>query len=123
MRTETSTHLRVHKGQSSVDSLPRKHLGYRTERKARNHVLPKGYPREEAFPGGSALKNPPAMQETQVQSGRSPGEANDNPLQDSGLQNPQDRGAWRATVHGVAKSRTQLSHQAVMPQTVAATAT
>ena len=35
--------------------------------------------------------------------GRSPGEGNGNPLQYSCLENPVDRGAWRATVHGVAK--------------------
>ena len=34
-------------------------------------------------------------------SGRSPGEGNGNPLQYSCLQNPMDRGAWQATVHGV----------------------
>ena len=38
--------------------------------------------------------------------GRSPGEGNGNPLQYSGLENPMDRGAWRATVHGVAESGT-----------------
>ena len=38
--------------------------------------------------------------------GRSPGEGNGNPLQYSCLENPMDRGAWRATVHRVAKSRT-----------------
>ena len=42
-------------------------------------------------------------------SGRSPGEGNGNPLQYSYLENPMDRGAWWATVHGVAKSRTRLS--------------
>ena len=36
-------------------------------------------------------------------SGRSPGEGNANPLQYSCLGNPMDRGAWRATVHGVTK--------------------
>ena len=41
--------------------------------------------------------------------GRSPGEGNGNPLQYSCLENPMDRGAWWATVHGVAKSRTRLS--------------
>ena len=51
------------------------------------------------------------MQETQEMSaipglGRSPGEGNDNPCQYSCLENPMDRGAWRVTVHGVAKSRT-----------------
>ena len=39
-------------------------------------------------------------------SGRSPGERNGNPLQYSCLENPMDRGAWRATVHEVAKSQT-----------------
>ena len=33
---------------------------------------------------------------------RSPGEGNGNPLQYSCLENPTDRGAWKATVHGVA---------------------
>ena len=42
-------------------------------------------------------------------SGRSLGEGNGNPLQYSCLENPMDRGAWAATVHGVAKSRTRLS--------------
>ena len=37
---------------------------------------------------------------------RSPGEGNVNPLQYSGLENSIDRGAWRAPVHGVAKSWT-----------------
>ena len=43
-------------------------------------------------------------------SGRSPGEGNGNPLQYYCLENPMDRGAWQATVHGVAKSRTGLSN-------------
>ena len=41
--------------------------------------------------------------------GRSPGEGNGNPFQYSCLKNPMDRGAWRATVHGVAKSQTGLN--------------
>ena len=41
-------------------------------------------------------------------SGRSPGGGRSNPLQYSCLENATDRGAWRATVHGVAKSLTQL---------------
>ena len=41
--------------------------------------------------------------------GRSPGEGNGNPLQYSCLENPMDRGAWRATDHGVTKSQAQLS--------------
>ena len=39
-------------------------------------------------------------------SGRSPGEGNGNPLQYSRLENSMDRGAWQATVYGVAKTRT-----------------
>ena len=42
-------------------------------------------------------------------SGRSPGEDHGNPLQYSCLENSMDRGAWWPTVHGVAKSWTQLS--------------
>ena len=42
-------------------------------------------------------------------SGRSPGEGKGNPLQYSCLENPMDGGAWWATIHRVAKSRTQLS--------------
>ena len=41
--------------------------------------------------------------------GRPPGEGTGNPLQYSCLEKFMDRGAWRATVHGVAKSRTRLS--------------
>ena len=44
-------------------------------------------------------------------SGGSPGEGNGNPLQYSCLENPMDRGAWRATVHGITKSRTRLNHR------------
>ena len=40
------------------------------------------------------------------QSGRSPGVGNGNPFQYSCLENSIDRGAWRAKVHGTAKSRT-----------------
>ena len=43
-------------------------------------------------------------------SGRFPGEGNGNPLQYSCLENAMNRGAWQAVVHGVAKSRTQLSN-------------
>ena len=42
------------------------------------------------------------------ESERSPGEGNGNPLQYSCLDNPMDRGAWWAPVHGVAKIQTQL---------------
>ena len=41
-------------------------------------------------------------------SGRSSGDRHGNPLQYSCLENRMDRGGWRATVHGVAKSQTRL---------------
>ena len=41
--------------------------------------------------------------------GRSPGGGHSNPLQYSCLENPMDRGAWQATVHGVAESDTILA--------------
>ena len=41
------------------------------------------------------------------ESGRSRGEVNGNALQCSSLENPMDRGAWQATVHGVAKDKTE----------------
>ena len=43
-------------------------------------------------------------------SGRSPGEGHGYPLQYSSLENPMGRGAWWATVHGVAKSQTRLTN-------------
>ena len=49
-------------------------------------------------------------------SGRSPGEGNGNPLQYSYLENPMDGGAWWATVHGVAKNRTELSDFTSLPE-------
>ena len=60
----------------------------------------------QGFPGGSAVKNPPANAgHTGLIPGlgRSPGEGNGNPLQYSCLENPMDREAWQAIVHGVTK--------------------
>ena len=65
-----------------------------------------------ALPGGSVVKNLPVVQKMQEILVRSLGheepleEGISNPLQYSSLENPMERGAWRATVHGVAKSRT-----------------
>ena len=64
------------------------------------------------FPDGSLVKNPPANAgdaNSIPGSGRSPEEGNGNPLQYSRLGNPMNRGAWGATVHGVAKSLTPVS--------------
>ena len=58
------------------------------------------------FPGGSVVKNLTANAgdvDLIPESGRYPGGGNGNPLQYSCLQNPMDRGAWRATVQGVTK--------------------
>ena len=59
---------------------------------------------------GSVIKNPLAGAGNEGDagsvpgSGRSPGEGHGNPLQYPCLENPMDRGAWWATVHGVTKS-------------------
>ena len=50
--------------------------------------------------------------------GRSPGEGNGNPLQDYCLENPMDRGAWQATVHGVTNSQTRLSNFTILYYTL-----
>ena len=62
------------------------------------------------FPGDSVVKNPPAnsgnVRDADLihWSGRSPGEGNGSPFQYSCLENPMDRGAWWATVHGMAEA-------------------
>ena len=61
------------------------------------------------FPGGIVVNNLPANAGDAgsiAGLGRSPGEGNGNPLQYSCLENPTDKEVWRATVHGVPKSRT-----------------
>ena len=71
--------------------------------------------------GGSGVKNLPANTGDRGDSssisgtGRSPGGGNGNPLQCCCLENSMDRGAWRATVHGVMKewdTTEQLEHTA-----------
>ena len=47
--------------------------------------------------------------------GRSPGEGNGNPLRYSCLENPMDRGAWQATIHGVADSQPHLGNYHFQP--------
>ena len=66
-----------------------------------------------SFPDGSGVKNSSAnAEDTEVDSipglGRSPEGEHGNSLQYSCLENPMDRGAWQATVHGVTKSWTWL---------------
>jgi len=67
------------------------------------------------FPGGSVVENLPAnVRDTRDVGltsglGRYAGRENGNPLRYSSLENPMDRGAWQATVHGVTKSWKQLN--------------
>ena len=67
------------------------------------------------FPGGSVVKNLPTkagdIRDVGLIPGleRSPGGGNGNLLQYCCLEKPMNRGAWRATVHEVTKSWTQLS--------------
>ena len=88
-------------------------LCFKTKKKSQcGHIytcsFPGGTERWERghFPSG---KNPPAnaggVRDTDSipGSGRSPGGGHGDPLQDSCLENPMDRGAWWATVHGVAE--------------------
>ena len=69
----------------------------------------------QRFPGGTVVKNLPANAGDARDTGlipeleRSHGEGNGHLLQCSYLENSMDREAWQATVHEVAKSRTQLS--------------
>ena len=66
-----------------------------------------------------AVKNPPAsMGDVRdvgpiPRLGRFPGGGHGNPLQYSCLEKSMDRGAWQATVHGVAKSRTRLKQLSI----------
>ena len=68
--------------------------------------------RSACFPDGPVVKNRSAKAEDLGDvdwipgSGRSPGRGHGYPLQYSCLENPMDRGAWRAIVHGVTKSQT-----------------
>ena len=95
------------------------------EGKKRDGPVPQGAPagntassyQECSFPGGTVVKNPPANagDGRDIGSvpglGRSPGGGgHGNLLQCSCLKSPMDRGTWWATVHGVTKSRTQLSN-------------
>ena len=70
------------------------------------------------FPGGSVVRNLPANAgdvgdtDSVPGLGKAPGGGNGNLLWYSYLENPMNRGAWRAIVHGVTKRQTRLSTQA-----------
>ena len=65
---------------------------------------------DQDFRGGLVVKNPLASAEGTSNTdlipglGKSPAEGNGNPLQSSCLENPMDREAWQATVHGIANT-------------------
>ena len=71
------------------------------------------------FPGSTAVKNPPVNAGGTGDpgsipgSGRYPGEGNGDPLQYSCLGNTMDRGAWRATIHGVTKELDTTKHAGI----------
>ena len=74
------------------------------------------YEHVPGFPGGISGKEPGLPTQETVRDagsipglGRSPGGGHGNPLQYSCLENPMDRGAWRATVHRVAQSWTRIN--------------
>ena len=69
------------------------------------------YRLEQGLPGGSVAKNPPAVQGPRPDPwvGNSPWGRAGNPLQDSCLENPMDRGAWQATVHGISRVEHDLA--------------
>ena len=75
------------------------------------------------FPGDSVVENPFANAEDMgdmgsiPRLGKSPGVGNGNTLQYSCLENSMDKGAWGATVHGVAKSQTRLKRLSTQVQT------
>ena len=69
---------------------------------------------QKGFAGGTSGKEPTCQCRRHKRSGleRYPGGGHGNPFQYSCLENPMDRGAWWTTVHGVAKSWTQMSNLA-----------
>ena len=80
----------------------------------RFHFRKYGIIKTVSYKGGSVVKNllvntgDAGDPGSDSRSGRSPGEGNGNPLQYSCLENSMDRGDRWATVHGIAKCRTQL---------------
>ena len=83
--------------QALLESLARDALG---DRFATSHILRRHH--HERGTSAGDMGSIPGL-------GRSPAAENSNPLQDSCLENPMDRGAWQAIVHGITKSWSQLS--------------
>ena len=98
-----------------VPCIGRQILNHWTTREVPKLITPLIVYKNLGFPSGEVVKDPLAYAED-VGSipglGRSPGGGNGNPLQYVCLENPMDRGTWRAAVHGVTKSQTLLSNEA-----------
>ena len=114
----------LEKWQPTPVLLPRKSHGRRSLVQATAHGVAKSQTRLSdftftfTFPGSSAGQESASNAGSPLWIpglGRSPGEGNGNPLQYYCLENPVDRGAWWATVFGVAKSRTRLSDFTIIP--------
>ena len=103
----------------AVWSLRRRQLLNRSHEWQEKDIYMHTYTRTYMYTHGASqvvpvVKNPPASAGTRdlgsiPRSGRSPGIGNGSPLHCVFLENSMDRGAWWATVHGVAKSQTRLS--------------
>ena len=93
-------HTRVVQGRSPA-------LGLRTRRAGSQVRLPTATRASGSLTRGGQPGPTPGSE-------RPPGGGHGSPLQHSCLENPMDRGAWQATVHGVAQSQTQLSDQLLL---------
>ena len=71
--------------------------------------IPKGFPDGLVSKESACNAGDTGVKGLSSRSGRSPGGGHGSPLQYSCLENPMDKGAWWATVHGVEKSGTRLS--------------
>ena len=108
--TFTEVTQRSHDARRHSSADPLKHLDHSVRTPKRPYLRNKAV---GGFPGGSdgkqsacSVGDPDSIPGPQ----RAPGEGNGNPLQYSCLENPMDSGAWSATAHGAAKSRTWLSN-------------
>ena len=97
--------LRVGDGSEPVASRSLSSIGNRHLQKSdTNKSLPWWFSGKEATCNVGATRDVGLIPGT----GRSPGGGHDNPVQYSCLENPMDKGAWQATVHGVTQSQTWL---------------
>jgi len=104
LNTQSSLNHHKHISNVSLISCLRSLIKIWNLKPGKNRTLCTDFSKQLGFPAGSVIKNLPANAGDAISipgPGRSPGEGNGNPLQYSCLENPMDRGAWSATVHGV----------------------